>query len=169
MVEFKEDYEEDELALTYKWADILPDYWNLRKQLRKRYEEDIYRKDGLMEQAQGSSNFVRTLDLTIKRIEDAETIMSIYKALEVIVDTEYSGRKSWEMRRFIRRAPVYMIKEFGELIEEMFKVNPKLRLGMDFYYWDIEWMGADAEKRSRKELDLIRQGIELEKEKISHS
>ena len=104
-------------------SQILPNYWNLRQQLEDKYNEDPSKRNGLREQSIGGDHFVMTLGLAMNRTRDGEAVVSVYQALESILDLPYSGEFSWGMRRFIRRAPPHLIAEFGNLIQKMAEVD----------------------------------------------
>jgi hypothetical protein len=94
----------------------------------------------------GGNNFSKTLEFA--PINDEETIKSAYECLETIVNFPNAGSISWEMRRYLRRCPSNYVKIFFDEIKELSKLNNKMALDMDGYYYNATVENNNCQKES---------------------
>lgn len=116
---------------------IVPEYQKMRTKLQLLYNESgVKRHEDCREECRFGRNFTITLGLVIDRTKSLEMAYLTNKVLEQIVDFPSAGTISWEMRRFIRRAPEKYIPEFLYLTKECVEKNGEIDFGMDFFVMD---------------------------------
>ncbi len=155
----------------YLDATINEVFNRLREDLAKRYMSNFdgkesYYRDGLREEAQGYGRFISTIDLAFQREANADAIIRTYDALLSFVDRPGSGSTAWQMRRYLRRAPVEMLGEFGDLVKQLADVSKdQVYLDFDFFYFDFDNAASDEDRRKlcEYEIDRMKYSIDIVK------
>ncbi|MEK6758020.1 MAG: hypothetical protein AABX88_02730 [Nanoarchaeota archaeon] len=112
-------------------------YFPLGEKLTKKYNHSLVkRREYFKERCIGGPNFVSTLYLVLEKTSDERIIRKVYDFLETIVDFQNAGSISWEIRRYIRKAPPDLIERFIDVSNKIAKVKNEFSIDMDFYWWD---------------------------------
>lgn len=140
--------------------EILPGYWELKRELRESYDRSpTTREEFLRDECRGGVNFARTFALAMNKTRDAVASMSIYNALMAMVDHPFAGTTAWDMRKFIRYAPPEMVEEFGQLIKRLVDAKGEKFGGFDTEDFWFYYSNASIEERkigARAELDKLK-------------
>ncbi len=112
-------------------------YFLLGEKLAKQYNNSLVkRREYFNERCRGGPNFASTLYLVLEKTNDEKIIRKVYDFLEAITDFQNAGSISWEMRRYIRKAPLDLIEKFIDVSDKIAKVKNKFSIDMDFYWGD---------------------------------
>ena len=137
-----------------KFDGIQERYILLEEELVKKYNNfSIKREEYFKEQCIGGLNFARTFYLMLTKTDNGKIIRKVYDFLNIIVDFPNAGSISWEMRRYLRKAPLDLIEKFIDAVDKIARAENKFHIDMDFYWHDTN--NAPEEFIRKRSLELI--------------
>jgi hypothetical protein len=118
-----------------------------------KFSESVERHEYLRNECTGGYRFASLLDTVIEATTDRKAVIEAWKMLYEIADHRSAGSISWEMRRFVRRAPPELLPEFFHVVRERAGiVKDRCFIDMDLVYSGSE-QPCDYIEHSKRNLE----------------